>query len=267
MSPRLRQALVLLTLCAFVLAPKAQSQTPCPDSPRTQTTDSITGPTGESTWQQERQIDLLRQQNRELANHNQELLDTVHNSLSFAAIFLLGFTALIAWLTTSRYTQDKESLTAIISSQATELRGQLSAQLGEMKTEINSGLDQASTEVTKSREALRTELEEQLSESQQETVEASSEAAEGVKTSLARVEKKIVRKITELEIEVAKARAGIDIGRPGFIAYPLNEILELLKKEGFELYPTELPGLMSLLGRIPPELEPVVSSIRSALGK
>lgn len=77
------------------------------------------------------QVQLLKQQNALLMQHNTELLQVVLWAIGFAAAFLLGFLGLFGYLTYRRYEQEKEALTTLLKGELATDVARLDARVSE----------------------------------------------------------------------------------------------------------------------------------------
>lgn len=88
------------------------------------------------------EILIINARLQQIIEYNGDLLATVYWSLGFASTFLLAFLGLVGYLTNRRYEQDKESLSAILTSQLsnikTEFEGKTQSLSAELQTQQTS---------------------------------------------------------------------------------------------------------------------------------
>lgn len=115
-------AVIATTLCFSPRSAIAQNSNPVPVSAiaSDQPEDAVRPSTGKPVSvavEDPIQVQLLKQQNALLAQHNSELLQVVLWAIGFSAAFLLGFLALFGYLTFRRYEQEKDALTVLLKSE------------------------------------------------------------------------------------------------------------------------------------------------------
>ena len=211
---------------------------------------------------------MLKEQNELLQRHNNELLQVITWSLTFAAVFLIGVLGLIGFFTTRRYDQEKEALRSHLDGQVATTMAQVEGRLNEKAETFRTAQEASAKEL---REALRGEAE--------------NAASRAVNPLLVRAET-AERRVAYLEIDFAREQAkmwddskvptnalrgwakvvrlanGVDLNY--VIAEGLDEIQRLLTA-GTSVDAQDATKLHSILGTLPDEYQPVVIKIKRLL--
>lgn len=258
MGKRQRIVAVLAFLVLWLSTPAVGQQKSAPGgSPNVPVTSGQ--PSEATALGREVELEILRERNRLLEEHNNQLLQVTLWAIGFAAVFLLAVLGLIGFFTERRYQRDRNSLEQALDARVTKATADLMTKLAEGVNQLKAAMG------TRAEEAITAKLNpitKQLSNL--------SNSVAGLEVQLTEMEAKDWERKGVLANALTSYLGCAKLARkvPDYDDWKVSECLEkisqLLEKGG-RFDATEVTEVTAFLKSLPPSYEPLVKKIQRKL--